>query len=90
MLAGNENHIDGTTGWLGSLRDFLQETRAHDKYLNFHVNAAAVRGAVATYNWVCMPGTWLTYMLVIGIPFSATIVRPPHDGTRTQRPLPRS
>jgi hypothetical protein len=38
---------------------------------------AAVRGAAATYNWVCMPGTWLTYLLVIGLPYSAAVVRPP-------------
>jgi hypothetical protein len=39
--------------------------------------AVAVRNSAAMYNWNCMPGTWLTYMLIIGLPFSAAVVRPP-------------
>jgi hypothetical protein len=35
-----------------------------------------------------MPGTWLTYLLVIGLPYSAAVVRPLRDDTRTQHLLP--
>jgi hypothetical protein len=38
---------------------------------------AAVIGAVVEYTWICLPGMWLTYLLVIGIPHPRAVVRPP-------------
>ena len=37
---------------------------------------ARVRGAVPAYNWKCVPGQWLSYTLLLALPFSAKVVRP--------------
>jgi hypothetical protein len=37
---------------------------------------ARVRDAVPMYNWKCVPGQWLTYTLLLALPFSARVVRP--------------
>ena len=31
------------------------------------------------YNWDCLPGRWLTYCLLLALPFSAKVVEPPPD-----------
>ena len=35
-----------------------------------------VRDAVPGYDWSCMPGRWLTYTLLLALPFPAKVVRP--------------
>ena len=37
---------------------------------------ARVREAAPAYNWKCVPGQWLTYTLLLALPFSARVVRP--------------
>jgi hypothetical protein len=37
---------------------------------------AHVREAAPAYNWKCVPGQWLTYTLLLTLPFSARVVRP--------------
>ncbi len=35
-----------------------------------------VRDAVPAYDWSCVPGRWLTYTLLLALPFPAKVVRP--------------
>jgi hypothetical protein len=37
----------------------------------------AVQLAVLGYDWDCMPGRWLTYCLLLALPFSEKVVSPP-------------
>jgi hypothetical protein len=43
---------------------------------------ARVREAAPAYNWnlKCVPGQWLTYTLLLALPFSAEVVVRPDDG----------
>ena len=37
---------------------------------------ARVRDATPAYNWKCVPGQWLSYTLLLALPFSAKVVLP--------------
>ena len=39
-----------------------------------------VRAACPSYDWDCVPGQWLTYMLLLALPFSKKVVRPDPRG----------
>ena len=38
--------------------------------------AAAVRAAAPSYDWNCLPGQWLVYMLLLAMPYPERVVRP--------------
>jgi len=46
-----------------------------------------VRAACPSYDWDCVPGQWLTYMLLLALPFSKKVVRPdPRGPVWTRKP----
>ena len=46
---------------------------SHDEIL---MATSRVRIALPGYDWDCMPGRWLTYLLLLAMLFSAKVVRP--------------
>lgn len=41
---------------------------------------AAVQEAIAGYQWDCLPGRWLQYLLILAMPYSERVVKPTDDG----------
>jgi hypothetical protein len=40
----------------------------------------AVQEAIAGYEWDCLPGRWLQYLLILAMPYSERAVKPTDDG----------
>ena len=60
-------------------------------------SAQAVKQAARGYDWHCMPGRWLTYCLLLALPFSERVVSPPPQSaspalpdSESQYSLPRA
>jgi hypothetical protein len=43
-------------------------------------SVTGVQAAIPGYNWECLPGRWLQYLLVLAMPYSERVVRPTTDG----------
>jgi len=58
--------------------DSLADTReAGIDHQDIITAAFSVRLNMRDYNWDCMPGKWLQYMLLLALPFPAKVVAPP-------------
>jgi hypothetical protein len=51
--------------------------------------AKRVEAALEHYQWECIPGRWLTYMLILALPFPRSAVRPPETAFLRKRVVPK-
>ena len=67
--------------------DSMSDTRNAGVSHSDITNAVAeVRDAMEGYSWDSTPGRWLTYMMLLALPFPAVAVRPDPDRPIWQRP----
>jgi hypothetical protein len=56
---------------------------------NIDAAVSDVRRIAQNYYWECTPGRWLIYVILLGLPFSKSVVRPPAAGYINPTPTPK-